>query len=119
MTKAEPVKLDAEIVIRAITAPYFLATKLEAFHGRGKGDVFSSHDLEDVVAVIDGRSTIVEEIQAADAGVRAFISRNIMELLDDRRFMDALPGYLLPDAANQGRLKQLQSVLTTLSRLQQ
>lgn len=116
MTKAEPVNLDAETVIRAITAPYFLATKLEAFRGRGKGDVFASHDLEDVITVIDGRSTIMEEVQDADAEVRAFISTTIAELLADRRFTDALPGYLLPDAANQGRLKQLQSLLATLSR---
>jgi hypothetical protein len=101
------------VAAAAITAPYFLATKLEAFQGRGKGDVFASHDLEDVIAVIDGRPAITEEIQAADARVRAFISRNIAELLADRRFMDA--GYLLPDAANQGRLGQLQSVLRALS----
>jgi hypothetical protein len=66
MTKAAPVRLDAGTVIRSITAPYFLATKLEAFQGRGKGDVFASHDLEDVIAVIDGRPAITEEIQAAD-----------------------------------------------------
>jgi hypothetical protein len=61
MTKAELVRLDAGTVIRSITAPYFLATKLEAFQSRGKGDVFASHDLEDVIAVIDGRPAITEE----------------------------------------------------------
>jgi hypothetical protein len=117
MTNAESVKLDAETVIRAITAPYFLATKLEAFHGRGKGDVFASHDLEDVITVIDGRATITEEIRAAGAEVRGFVAKSIADFIEDRRFMDALPGYLLPDAASQGRLKQLQSTLATLSRL--
>jgi hypothetical protein len=117
MKMAELVKLDAETVIRAMTAPYFLATKLEAFRGRGKGDVFASHDLEDVITVIDGRPTITKEIQASDAEVRALIAKIIADLLKDRRFMDALPGYLLPDAANQGRLTQLESLLETLSRL--
>jgi hypothetical protein len=115
MTKAEPVRLDPKTVIRAITAPYFLATKLEAFHGRGRGDVFASHDLEDVIAVIDGRPTITEEIQAADASIHTFISRTIASLLADRRFLDALPGYLLPDTANQRRLGQLKSTLETIS----
>ena len=115
MTKAEPVRLDPKTVIRAITAPYFLATKLEAFHGRGRGDLFASHDLEDVIAVIDGRPTITEEIQVADASVRTFISRAIASLLADRRFLDALPGYLLPDTANQRRLGQLKSTLETIS----
>src|SRR5208283_2177257 len=41
--------------IRVITAPYFLATKMEAFHGRGQNDFRMSHDLEDIVTVVDGR----------------------------------------------------------------
>ena len=31
--------------IRMVTAPVFLATKLEAFHGRGQGAFLFSHDL--------------------------------------------------------------------------
>src|SRR5271166_1872548 len=45
-----------ELEIRMITAPFFVATKLEAFQGRGKGDLFGSRDLEDLVFVIDGRA---------------------------------------------------------------
>jgi hypothetical protein len=45
--------------VHLITAVNFVATKLEAFHGRGANDVTLSHDLEDIVAVIDGRSEIV------------------------------------------------------------
>lgn len=40
-----------------------IATKIEAFKGRGRGDFFASHDLEDLIFVMDGRSTIVEEVQ--------------------------------------------------------
>jgi len=88
-------------------------------HASFRRGVTASHDLEDVIAVIDGRPAITEEIEAADARVRAFNSRNIAKLLADRRFMDALPGYLLPDAANQDRLGQLQSVLRALSLFEQ
>jgi hypothetical protein len=51
--------------IRVITAPYFVATKLGAFHGRGKDDFFSSHDLEDIITVLDGRFELSEELQSA------------------------------------------------------
>jgi hypothetical protein len=51
-----------------------VATKLEAFRGRSGGDVFASHDLEDIVAVVDGRPEIVEEIAAAAADVRAYVA---------------------------------------------
>jgi predicted nucleotidyltransferase len=36
--------------IRIVTPVYFVATKLEAFHGRGADDVALSHDVEDIVA---------------------------------------------------------------------
>ena len=39
--------------IRLVTGPYFLATKFEAFEGRGKGDYLLSHDLEDIIALVD------------------------------------------------------------------
>jgi hypothetical protein len=33
----------------------FVATKLEAFASRGGGDFLTSHDLEDVLNIVDGR----------------------------------------------------------------
>ena len=58
MYAAEVLTLEPSLEIRVITAPFFLATKLEAFKGRGGGDYFASHDLEDVLSVIDGRSGV-------------------------------------------------------------
>lgn len=45
--------------IRMVTAPYFLVTKFAAFDGRGKGDYVMSHDMEDIIVVLDGRPEIV------------------------------------------------------------
>lgn len=42
-------------------APYFCATKLEAFGGRGKNDYLASHDLEDLITVVDGRPELLED----------------------------------------------------------
>jgi predicted nucleotidyltransferase len=88
--------------IRVITAPYFLATKLEAFHGRGKND-FSSHDLEDIVTVVDGRPELVEEVHLAPADLQRYLSDEFAALLSKRDFLEALPGHLLFDAASQQR----------------
>jgi len=55
--------------IRIITAPYFLGTKLEAFHGRGKND-FRTRDLEDIVTLIDGRPELADEVYLAPADLR-------------------------------------------------
>lgn len=99
--------------IRVITAPYFLATKLEAFRGRGKND-FSSHDLEDIVTVIDGRPELVDEVHRAPADLQKYLSNELGALLSSRDFLDALPGHLLFEAASQqraglvlGRMKKL------------
>lgn len=90
--------------IRLITAPCFLATKLEAFFGRGQRDYRMSRDLEDTIAVLDGRPEIVAEFERTDPQVRQFVRDEFSRLLRDRDFMESLPGYLLPDAASQQRI---------------
>lgn len=42
------------MVIRHISAPLFIVTKLEAFAGRGNADYLFSHDLGDILAVVVG-----------------------------------------------------------------
>ncbi len=54
----EALALPSGRAVRMIRAPVFIATKLEAFHGRGGGDYLASHDLEDLVAVIDERGEL-------------------------------------------------------------
>jgi len=101
--------------IRVVTAPYFIATKLEAFYGRGGQDYRASHDLEDIIAVIDGRSELIAEVRAAHADVRDYIAAQATALLRTRAFLDALPGHLAPDVSSQGRLPLLRSRLEGLS----
>ena len=90
--------------IRLIRAPYFLATKLEAFRGRGKNDFRASHDLEDIVSLLDGRPEIVEEVRQASGDLRLYLAHEFTALIADRDFLEALPGHLLPDAASQQRV---------------
>lgn len=42
---------------------YYIATKTEAFQSRGKGDFRSSHDFEDIVALVNGRAELVTEMK--------------------------------------------------------
>jgi hypothetical protein len=105
----------AGLRIRLITSVYFLATKLEAFRGRGHDDYSASHDLEDVIAVIDGRPEIVEEVRTAPPDVRLYLASETRRLLATGRFVDALPGFLLPDPATQQRLPLLRDRLAALA----
>jgi len=70
---ANDLSLAPDLVIRAVTAPAFLATKWEAFTNRGAGDALASHDVEDIVTVVAGRPTIVDEVQRSPRDVREFI----------------------------------------------
>jgi hypothetical protein len=114
MDSAKEIELEMGLSIRVITAPYFVATKLEAFRSRGRGDYASSQDLEDLLAVLDGREEIVVEI--SDAGeVRSFITNQIRTLLETPDFTNALPGYLMPDVGSQRRLPILLERLAKIS----
>jgi hypothetical protein len=96
-------RLPSGVVIRAIPPPDLMATKLEAFRGRGRGDHLGSHDLEDVVLLVDGRAELVEEVAAAPLELRAHLSAECAALLDEPRFLDAIFGFLRPDVASQAR----------------
>jgi len=115
LSTAVPVRLASGLTVRAITAPYFVGTKIEAFRGRGAEDYFASHDLEDLIAVVDGRASLLEEIHTASPDLRRFIGGALRSLLAESRFLDALPGYLLPDAASQRRITKLIENLNALS----
>lgn len=100
-------EIAEDLTVRVVTGPYFLATKIEAFYSRGKGDFIASHDMEDIVTLLDGRPEIVAEVRAAPEAVKVFLSRSFRDFLLKRDFLDSLPGYLLPDSASQRRIPLL------------
>ena len=104
--------------IRLVAAPVFLLMKLEAFASRGEGDFAASHDLEDVVAVVDGRASLLAEVAASPATVRAAVRDEIARLLAERAFTDALPGHLPGDSGSQARLGRVRATLDQLAQPQ-
>ena len=110
-------QLEPDLQIKIVTAPYFCATKIEAFRGRGNGDYLASYDLEDLITLVDGRPELLSELRSASADVRSYIAGAIGQMLTTDEFMDALPGYLLPDAASQGRISIVLERLTDISTL--
>lgn len=90
------VNLNPALRIRLLSAPAFVATKLEAFATRGKADVFS-HDLEDILVLVDGRPELAEELEHAEAAMQAAVRTQFAALLQRPDFDNALPG-LIADA---------------------
>jgi len=104
MTHAIKMELPSGKEIRVVSAPYFLITKLEAFDGRGAGDYQMSHDIEDIVAVLDGRPVIVDEVRQSAAELRTVLAERFRGLLGKPRFVDAIFGHLPTDEASQARV---------------
>lgn len=71
---AQVAALSDRLSIRLVTATAFVATKLEAFVTRGNSDFLSSHDLEDVLNVVDGRAELVEELAMEHADLRHWVA---------------------------------------------
>lgn len=93
-----------DTTVRTVSPACFVATKLTAFGDRGGMDFYASHDLEDIVTVVDGRKALIDELREERADLRAFISTTIQKLIQQPGFMDCLPGHLPSDEASQRRL---------------
>ena len=112
---ATAVQLPNGLRIHLVTPACFIATKLEAFEDRGQGDWLGSHDLEDVLSVIDGRSEIVAEMAGAEPELRRFVAEVFARLLKNEDFLNALPGMVLDGSpATRGPilLDRLRSIVT-------
>ena len=86
--------LDDGQVIRILTPPMFLCTKLEAWKGRGAGDLFTSKDAEDIINIVDGREELLSELQTEPAEVRSYVAEEIHALLNHPYFYDFLDGMI-------------------------
>lgn len=115
---AEPVLLPGGHEIRMITAPVFLATKLEAFKDRGRGDFLFSHDLGDLVSVLDGRENLVQECKDSNHELRNYLCSCFSDLVGNQAFLQSLPGHLPPDAASQERLPDVLNKLNAMAKLE-
>lgn len=115
---AQLIALPSGVQIRLIAAPVFLATKFEAFADRGKGDLLGSHDLEDIINVVDGRPGIVGEIALSPMELREYLVDRCSALLELPSFMDALQGMIFPDESLAGRVQMLAERLRQITQLE-
>jgi predicted nucleotidyltransferase len=106
VSSASSYKLPGGEEIRLIAAPVFVATKFEAHADRGAADLLASHDLEDIVNVIDGRPGLLNEITASPSELREYLTERCGDLLATSLFADYLPGLIASgdDQADRAQL---------------
>lgn len=72
-----------------------MATKFEAFNNRGN-DYRISHDIEDIICVIDNRTTIVDEVKLADNVVQTFLMEQLKSIKEKGLLDEVLLSHIHP-----------------------
>jgi predicted nucleotidyltransferase len=86
--------------IKLLSAPCFLATKFEAFNSRGK-DYRTSHDIEDIVYVLDNRSKIVDEILKEDNNISNFLKEQFQIIINKGILEEMLISHIHPNSLDE------------------
>ena len=76
----------SESEIKIFSPPYFLASKLEAFIGRGNHDGRTSKDFEDIVFVLQNRLSIWSELVDSDTEVFEYLKHTFANLMSNPNF---------------------------------
>ena len=103
--------------IHLISAPAFLATKFEAFRTRGHSDLLQSHDFEDIINMIEGRQSIVEEIGAGGTSLRSYLTRQFASILAAPDFTNVLPGLVALDELHAQRVAVVLNRISNIAEL--
>ncbi|MFN0157505.1 MAG: hypothetical protein ACKVRP_05450 [Bacteroidota bacterium] len=80
--------------IKILPSPYFLASKLEAYKGRGNGETRTSPDIEDLVYVLDNRGEVANEVVDSDEPLRKYLAHEFRLLLEDASIDEAIASAL-------------------------
>jgi predicted nucleotidyltransferase len=112
---AAPYALTDQLSIRLVTPVYFMATKLEAWKGRGKNDPLESRDMEDILNLVDGRAELLDEIKRAGEREREYIAGELALLRRNPFYSHALQAATGGDSARERRLHKIITQLAVLS----
>lgn len=94
-------RVDEEHIVKIFSAPYFIASKLEAFKNRGENDGRTSTDFEDIVFVLENRFSIWEELNLTEGDLKNYLKDTFRQMLENPFFgewIDAHAGFGSPPA---------------------
>ncbi len=102
--EAVTIQLDEQYV-KIFSLPYFIASKLEAFKGRGENDYRFSSDFEDIVYVLENNDDVERQIINAPDTVLQYLKNEFRKLLNDSNLEEGLYAHLEPKTALQQVIK--------------
>jgi hypothetical protein len=101
--------ISDDLIVKSVTAPYFIATKIEAFRTRGNNDLLGSHDFEDIITIIAGRVEIADEIALVNEKLRRHLKQFFDEMLKNDQFELVLPGHVSDGPVTMQRVQTVKS----------
>ena len=101
-------------MVKVVTAPFFVALKLEAFEDRGNGDFIASTDFEDVISLFNGRPGLVEE-SISEAVVCNGIRTKFSRYVKSADLEDAVLGFVQTENAPEERFRAIMSAFQRLA----
>lgn len=99
--KAIEYNIDDECRVKIFAVSYFIASKLEAFRGRGKNDGRTSTDFEDIIYVFENRRTVWDDMEEAPSNIRRYLKQQFTNLIANpflEEWVDAHAGFGSPPA---------------------
>ena len=99
---AEDVLVEHGQSIRIFPFFSFIACKLEAYLGRGRGNLRTSHDFEDIVYVINNNTKAATLLQQAPLEIKKYLKEQFSGLIKQAVFEEAIAGHM---PSNEGLRK--------------
>ena len=91
--------------IRIFQSPWFIASKLEAFNDRGEADGRFSSDFEDIIFVLNNRTTVWKELHEVKGPVAGFLKEQFLILVNNPFIDEWISGNL--EHSEQGRVRTI------------
>ena len=112
--KYSATKVISDVEIKVLDLPYLIASKIEAFKGRGEGQFRTSHDIEDIITLFDGRKTIAKDIKKSNKSVLEYLKAELQLFIENIDFVNSLEAHISAREVLQGRKKIILDRITEL-----
>ncbi|MFN8579138.1 MAG: nucleotidyl transferase AbiEii/AbiGii toxin family protein [Candidatus Sericytochromatia bacterium] len=110
-------KINEKLSIQIFSAPYFLATKIQANNNRGGTDIRFSHDFEDIVFILNNRIELLEEIiNLKNKKLKKYLKTEFNKLLS-LSYIDEAIECVIPYGLGNKTINKIKDIMKNISEI--
>jgi hypothetical protein len=95
---------------------YYLAAKFEAHKDRGGNDLRQSHDFEDIIYILDNCLDLMDNINNANPGVKAYLKEECQNLLNNQSLTEGIES-ALPYGSDSERVEIINNIVLNIAEM--